>query len=87
MTIWNRIRRRVKTAAYRGVLHDYVFTTSKRFDPGRLVNELAAAVESVHSIELEQGRLTVRSKMPCNDVDRKAIRRVMRKHRAEEVAD
>ena len=78
---WNKIPKR---RSRRGNLHQYVFTTKKKIDPARLLAEMVESAGSVHSIELERGRLTVKVTMPCNEVDRTALKTALRKHRAKD---
>lgn len=77
---WRRCKRRRHERPK--TLGEYTFTSQKAYDPGVLLTDMVEAVPSVHAIEMEKGRLTVRCTMPRNDTDRRALLRVMRKHKA-----
>lgn len=80
--MWNRLRRKRASWSEGDPLHEYVFSTRKNFDPVKILAEMIELVPSIHSIEIEKGRLTAKSTMPCNDVDRRSLLRAMRKHKA-----
>ena len=78
MIAWRQQKRSEKPKS--STLGEYTFSSRKKYDPSKLMKEATAAVPAVHAIEVEKNRITFKSKMPRNDVDRTELEKVIRRH-------